>query len=53
VSSATPYKTESLHIEVTDDGLTRVVSGKAPNAKVAIALDIPAFMKAFVETLKR
>jgi inosine-uridine nucleoside N-ribohydrolase len=53
VSSATPYKMESLHIEVTDDGLTRVVPGKAPNAKVAIALDIPAFMKAFVETLKR
>ena len=51
VSPATPYKLESLHIEVTDDGLTRPVSGKTANAKVAIAINIPAFMNAFVETL--
>lgn len=52
-SPLNPYKVESLHIEVMDDGLTRPVSGKTANAKVATALDIPAFMKAFVETLAR
>jgi purine nucleosidase len=53
VSSATPYKLASLHIEVTDDGLTRPISGKPANAKVAISLDIPGFMNAFVEALAR
>jgi hypothetical protein len=53
VSPSTPYKLESLHIEVTDDGLTRAVSGKPANAKAAIALDIPAFMNGFVDTLAR
>ena len=53
VSSQARYELAALHVEVTDDGLTRPVSGKSPNAKVAISLDIPAFMNAFVETLAR
>jgi purine nucleosidase len=53
VSSSTPFKLESLHLEITDDGLTRPVSGKPANSKAAIALDIPAFMNAFVDTLAR
>jgi inosine-uridine nucleoside N-ribohydrolase len=53
VSSSTRYELAPLHLEVADDGLTRPVSGKPPNAKVAISLDIPAFMNAFVDTLAR
>jgi inosine-uridine nucleoside N-ribohydrolase len=53
VSPATPYHLESLHIEVDDDGLTRPVAGKKANARASIAVDIPAFMKAFVDTLAR
>jgi inosine-uridine nucleoside N-ribohydrolase len=53
VSSATPYELESLHLEVTDDGLTRPVPGRTANAKVAISLDVPAFMNGFVESLAR
>lgn len=56
IELASPAKTfdlESLHIEVADDGLTRPVSGRKPNAKASIAVDIPAFMSEFVETLAR
>jgi purine nucleosidase len=53
VSSSTRYALESLHIEVTDDGLTRPVHGKPANARVAISVDVPAFMNAFVDTLAR
>ena len=53
VSPDSPYKLESLHLEVTDDGLTRPVPGRKANARASIAVDIPAFMKAFVDTLAR
>jgi purine nucleosidase len=53
VSPASPYKLESLHLEVTDDGLTQPVEGKKPNAQASIAVDVSAFMKAFVDTLAR
>jgi len=53
VSSSTRYRLESLHIEVTDEGLTRPVPGRPANAQVAIAVDIPAFMNGFVDTLAR
>jgi inosine-uridine nucleoside N-ribohydrolase len=53
VGPAARYDLESLYIEVDDDGLTRPVTGKTANARVSIAVDIPAFMKAFVDTLAR
>ncbi len=53
VSPTSPYKLESLHLEITDDGLTRPVSGRKANAQASIAVDVPAFMKAFVDTLAR
>ena len=53
VSPGAAYKLEPLHLEVTDDGLTRPVTGRKPNAHASIAVDIPAFMKAFVDTLAR
>jgi purine nucleosidase len=42
-----------LRIEVADDGLTQVATGGQPNARVALRVDIPAFMKAFVALLTR
>jgi len=53
VAPAAAYDLESLHLEVTDDGLTRPVPGRTANAKVSIAVDVPAFMKLFVDTLAR
>jgi inosine-uridine nucleoside N-ribohydrolase len=53
VSPAAPYKLESLYIEVDDDGLTRPVAGKKANVQASIAVDIPAFMNTFVDTLAR
>jgi purine nucleosidase len=53
VSPESRYKLESLHLVVDDDGLTRPVPGQKPNAQAAIAVDIPAFMKSFVDTLAR
>jgi purine nucleosidase len=50
VAARDPYELRPLRIELTDDGLTRPVEG-APNAQVAIAVDIPAFMERFVVRL--
>jgi inosine-uridine nucleoside N-ribohydrolase len=47
--AARPDKLASLHIEVADDGLTRVTPGAA-NAEVALELDAAAFMQNFVAT---
>ena len=47
----TPYKLTALNIEVAADGLTKPVTGGKPNAQVALAVDVPAFMKQFVATL--
>jgi len=43
------YTLTPLHIEVSDQGMTTVTDG-APNAAVALQVDAPAFMKAFVAT---
>jgi inosine-uridine nucleoside N-ribohydrolase len=43
------YTLTPLHIEVSDQGMTTVTEG-APNAEVALQVDAPAFMKAFVAT---
>jgi inosine-uridine nucleoside N-ribohydrolase len=53
VAPRTPYKLTALNIEVAADGLTRPITGGEPNAQVALAVDVPAFMKEFVETLAR
>jgi purine nucleosidase len=47
------YKLTALHIAVEADGLTRVVDGSAANARVALKVDLSAFMDRFVETLTR
>ena len=47
------YALVPLHIEVTDDGLTRPLDGAKPNARVAVQVDIPAFMEDFVGHLAR
>ena len=52
VAPRTPYKLTSLSIEVAADGLTKPANG-TPNAQVALAVDVPAFMKEFVATLTR
>ena len=51
VAPSTPYKMTLLNIEVAADGLTKPVTGGTPNAQVALAVDVPAFMKEFVATL--
>jgi purine nucleosidase len=51
VVPSTPYKLTALNIEVAADGLTKPVSGATPNAQVALAVDVPAFMREFVTTL--
>ncbi|HLA74156.1 MAG TPA: nucleoside hydrolase [Steroidobacteraceae bacterium] len=48
-----PYKLADLHIDVADDGLTVPVAGKKANAQVALEVDIPQFMREFVELLVR
>ena len=53
VAPRTPYKLTSLSIEVAADGLTKPVTGGTPNAQVALAVDVPAFMKGFVATFTR
>jgi purine nucleosidase len=52
VSPRRPYVLEPLRIELTDEGLTRPVEGKA-NAQVAVTIDIAAFMEDFVQRLSR
>jgi len=51
VAPRTPYKLTELNIEVAADGLTKPVKGGTPNAKVALTVDVPAFMKEFVARL--
>jgi inosine-uridine nucleoside N-ribohydrolase len=51
VAPKTPYKLTPLNIEVTAEGLTKPATGGEPNAQVALAVDVPAFMKDFVATL--
>ena len=51
VAPRTPYKLTALNIEVAADGLTKPVTAGKPNAQVALAVDVPAFMKQFVATL--
>jgi len=53
VAPRTPYKLTALSIEVAADGLTKPVATGKPNAQVALVVDVPAFMKQFVETLSR
>jgi purine nucleosidase len=43
------YALTPLHIEVSDQGMTAVTEGR-PNARVALQVDAPAFMNAFVAT---
>jgi purine nucleosidase len=45
----TRYPVTRLHIEVTDQGMTTMTEG-APNAEVALQVDAPSFMKAFIAT---
>jgi purine nucleosidase len=45
------YKLTPLHIEVGDDGVTRVIPGGRPNAEVALTVYPTAFMQAFVGAL--
>jgi inosine-uridine nucleoside N-ribohydrolase len=51
VAPRTPYKLTSLNIEVAADGLTKPVTGGETNAQVALAVDVPAFMKEFMTRL--
>ena len=51
VAPRTPYKLAALNIEVAADGLTKPVTGSEPNTQVALAVDVPAFMKEFVARL--
>ena len=53
VAPRAPYKLTALNIDVTPDGLTKPVSGREPNAQVALAVDAPVFMKEFVTALTR
>jgi len=48
-----PYKLTMLHVDVRDDGLTVPVDGSKANAQVALEVDIPQFMREFVELLVR
>ena len=53
VASRQPYALESLRIEVAPDGLTSAVPGGAPNAQVALTVDVASFMAEFVARLKQ
>jgi purine nucleosidase len=53
VNPRKPYELTPLHLEVHEDGLTAPVSGRTPNAQVALTVDIPAFMEEFVTRLAR
>jgi inosine-uridine nucleoside N-ribohydrolase len=46
------YELRDLRLEVTDEGLTRPIEG-APNAKVAVSVDVARFMEAFVARVTR
>jgi purine nucleosidase len=51
VAPRTPYKLTELNLEVAADGITKPVASGEPNAQVALAVDVPAFMKEFVGRL--
>jgi hypothetical protein len=53
VNPSRPFPLEALYLEVTPEGLTRPVSGRKPNARVAITVDHAVFMEEFVERLTR
>jgi purine nucleosidase len=52
VAARRPYALTTLRVEVSDDGLTQAVDG-APNAQVALDVDVDAFMREFVARLTR
>ena len=52
VAARQPYALTPLHVEVADDGLTRLADGQ-PNAQVALTVDADAFMHEFVARLTR
>jgi purine nucleosidase len=52
VAPRRPYALTALHVDVSDDGMTRAVDG-TPNAQVALTVDAGAFMREFVERLTR
>jgi inosine-uridine nucleoside N-ribohydrolase len=51
VNAKQPYRLTPLHIDVADDGLTRVADGEA-NAQVALETDAAAFLRDFVDLLR-
>lgn len=51
VNPRQPFALESLHIELTPEGVTRPVPGAKPNARVAVTVDVAKFMAAFVDLL--
>ncbi|MFL6576913.1 MAG: nucleoside hydrolase [Povalibacter sp.] len=53
VISRKPYKMASMHVDVGNDGLTKVVEGTKPNADVALAVEPDAVMKEFVDVVTR
>jgi inosine-uridine nucleoside N-ribohydrolase len=53
VAPQAPYKLTPINIEITPEGLTRPVTGGEPNSQVALAVDVPAFMKDFVARLTK
>jgi purine nucleosidase len=52
VDSRRPYELKALHVDVEDDGLTRVVPGGAPNAQIALTVDPASFMRSFVDAIR-
>jgi len=53
VAPQAPYKLTPINIEITPEGLIRPVTGGEPNSQVALAVDVPAFMKDFVARLTK
>ena len=53
VNSPWPLELAELHVVVDDNGLTRVVPGEKPNARVALKADPEAFLKYFTERLAK
>jgi purine nucleosidase len=47
------YELNSMRIEVTADGLTQPATGGQANARVALSVDVAAFMRDFVSLLTR
>lgn len=42
-----------MHLVIEDDGLMRELADRAPNAQVALAADVPAFLEYFTARLER